>query len=1020
MANILRDEDLRLNVIVNGNQARKELGELSEDTRKLTDRNKELRKEKALLRAEGKKDSAYYKDISKEMKANDVAIKNNEASMKKYKTTLGLTGMTIKELNKEAKLLRTTLANTVPKTAQWKAYNTQLAAVNKQIAVAKGQSVGFAASMGKLGDSFNRYLGLVTAATAVIYGMVAAVSELISGNARLSDSYADVAKTTGMTVEEVKELAAELKKIDTRTARSELLEMSYMAGKLGITGKKNVAGFVEAADKINVALGKDLGGSAEEAVKQIGKLVDIFGIEDKHGLNEGMVKVGSSINAIGMASSASEGYVVEFAKRLAGVAPAANITFAEIAGLAGALDSLGQTSEVSSTVFAQVIPKMFTDTAEFANIANMELDDFTKLLNEDANEAMIRFLEGLGANNAGIGEMATKLDGLGFSGKKSIAVLGVMAKNTEELRRQQTIANEEFEKGTSLQEEFAIKNTNFAASLDKIKKSLAGIFINSSLMNGLDSLVKGFERWLRVPLSQHLEQERIELNMLEIKIQDTNISQEERVKLINELKEAYPEYLGHIDAETVTNNELSKSIEKVNDMLINKIILQKEDENIAEKSLTQAEKQKAFWEKEEALLAKVVELKEKQGVTLTGSVGSQAQYLVEALAKDKSQYVGMGSDTYSLNQAYNDYIIAQSQLTGAKGQTQSALKQKQDLMKKLNPQGSMSTTDIEKLLWGNTNTSSMTEAELNAYMLENVFGSGGIATSTTGGKGGNDDAVEAERLKYEDFNKVYQEHLLKKEEISMEWLKQSNEIAINNRAAQYETDLAALGDNEDAKAELTQKYREDELMHQQAYVQQSLNIAKQEAKKLQDKDGLSSAQQSELNQTLVNIAQLEYKLAELNGKTVDLKLKVNGKPITYDYNYLGVDNRTKKQKINDSEQQDYDTLNKQFGFTGSEDKSLMYGEELLMFAKYESLKVVIANEAAKRRQEIAREEFFQFADMLGSSIDSIAKIKQAASDNEISKVRKDAQAEYDILTQQLDSGIITIDEYNARKVVLKI
>lgn len=136
--------------------------------------------------------------------------------------------------------------------------------------------------------------------------------------AKMSDAYAAVQKTTGLTAEEVKLLNEEFKKMDTRTSREQLNQLAYEAGKLGISGVEAVKGFVAAADKINVALGDELG---EGAMVTIGKLADLFqqttGQLDGKGVEEQMLAIGSAINSLGAASSASEGDMVNFMQRIA-------------------------------------------------------------------------------------------------------------------------------------------------------------------------------------------------------------------------------------------------------------------------------------------------------------------------------------------------------------------------------------------------------------------------------------------------------------------------------------------------------------------------------------------------------------------------------------------------------------------------------------------------------------------------------------------------------------------------------
>ena len=93
--------------------------------------------------------------------------------------------------------------------------------------------------------------------------------------------------------------------------------------RLGITGKKDVLDFVQAADQINIALGEDLG---EGAVKNIGKLANIFGDDKRMGLKQAMLSTASAINELAQNSSASEGNILDFTTRLSAMAKTAGLT----------------------------------------------------------------------------------------------------------------------------------------------------------------------------------------------------------------------------------------------------------------------------------------------------------------------------------------------------------------------------------------------------------------------------------------------------------------------------------------------------------------------------------------------------------------------------------------------------------------------------------------------------------------------------------------------------------------------
>ena len=322
----------------------------------------------------------------------------------------------------------------------------------------------------KMADAANRYFAVITAGIAAVAGAVMTVKQTVEAYAEYDDKLVDVMKTTDLTKMETQALNEEIRKIKTRTAQIELLELARVAGKLGIRGKEDILGFVNATDKIKVALAEDLGGDTEESVRQLGKLVDIFKLDQEFTMEESLLKIGSAMNALGASGTANEGYMLEFTKRVAGVAPTAGITIDKILGIATTLDELGQTSEVSGTAFNQVISNMFKNTADYAHVAGMELQAFTDLMNEDANEALIQLLIGAKGSSDGFGQLAKSLSSLGMDGVRATNVLGVLAANIDQLRENQKFSNEEFVKGNSLLIEFNKKNNSAQANLEKAAK----------------------------------------------------------------------------------------------------------------------------------------------------------------------------------------------------------------------------------------------------------------------------------------------------------------------------------------------------------------------------------------------------------------------------------------------------------------------------------------------------------------------------------------------------------------------
>lgn len=462
----------------------------------------DLKYQRTMLVAAGKKESNEYKNINKRIKELNGSLTQQKDKYETLMGTLNMSAMSFNQLKKCASELKKEL-NSVSKTVdpeRWNRLNNQLKNVQQQMnkvrsgmrnasaEFGKGQSI-FARAFGSL-KKFGPLAILTSAVASAAKKVKQFVAESIPAFREYDDKLADVMKTTGLTKNETELLSKSLRRIDTRTSQNELLDLARVAGKLGLSDKVDVEGFVRAADKINVALSEDLGGNAEEALNQVGKLVDIFNIKQQFGIENSMIRVGSTINELGAASTANEGYIVEFTKRLAGVAPSANISIQNVMGYGATLDQFGQQCETAGTAMSQAITGMFKRTEVYARIANMSLKDFTELLNQDANAAFIAFLKGLKNNNAGMVDLVKNLNDLKMDGTRSVQIIGALAENVDALEQQQKLANKAFSDGTSIIDEFNTKNNTAQARYEKFQKTLQNIKvqIGSVLVPTLDAL----------------------------------------------------------------------------------------------------------------------------------------------------------------------------------------------------------------------------------------------------------------------------------------------------------------------------------------------------------------------------------------------------------------------------------------------------------------------------------------------------------------------------------------------------
>jgi TP901 family phage tail tape measure protein len=381
----------------------------------------------------------------------------------------------IKQLSAAARKLRSDLRQLDPASKEFADGTKRLGEVNKRLHTLTGSLRNSASAWSRFKREAKTVFAGVLAAN-VFQGVQSAISNFFNsatdGAYKLSDALADVRKTTGMMQNEVELLYADLGSIDTRTSRMELLQLARDAGKLGIEGRENIVQFVDAADKINVALGEDLGA---DAIKNIAKLNTLLGASEKYGYGEAMLKTGSALNYLGAKSVAAEGFMVQLAKRLGGVADLADMSIPQVLGIASALDNLGQASEMSATAVQKTLVAIATKSEEAAKIAGVPLKEFKRMVDEDINSAFIAFLKGVNGSG-GLAAIKGNLDLMGLSSERVTQVIGSLASQTELLTAEQEKANTAFEENTSILDEFEIKNTTTAARAEKAWKNLYGQF----------------------------------------------------------------------------------------------------------------------------------------------------------------------------------------------------------------------------------------------------------------------------------------------------------------------------------------------------------------------------------------------------------------------------------------------------------------------------------------------------------------------------------------------------------------
>lgn len=426
------------------------------------------------IRQSEQKVVTLMQQYDKEIDRTNVDIKETKRQMQLVNNTMSnLKTSSIRDLEYSIKALNQQMYGMERGTEQFKQMELKAKQLKAELQAVRAEGVAQESWIKRSADWFNRMQGIALGAVAAISGITFTVKKCVEEYAKMDDEMTNVRKYTGQAAEEVERMNEDFKKMDTRTPRQKLNQLAEDAGRLGITSTAAVEEFVDGADKINVALGDDLG---DKAVSQIGKLAQMFGEDKTKGLRGAMLATGSEVNELAQNSSASAGYLVDFTARVAGVGKQAGFTQAQIMGLASVLDQNMQQDETAATAVQNLLAKMFQDSSKFAKIAGLNVKDFAKTLKEDANGALLQFLAAMRAKG-GFADLAPMFEEMKMDGSRATGVLTVLADKLDDIKTAQNLANEAYSEGTSVLNEFETQNESVQAQLDKASKKFLDLSI---------------------------------------------------------------------------------------------------------------------------------------------------------------------------------------------------------------------------------------------------------------------------------------------------------------------------------------------------------------------------------------------------------------------------------------------------------------------------------------------------------------------------------------------------------------
>ena len=415
----------------------------------------------------------------------NAALEKNEQEIKTLEGNYNRTGKTIVSTGKSIQQLKAAeqeaLSTQEKLRAELAKFDPTLRTTKEKLDAAAAGFKSFSEAAKSAGDA------QVQAGQALSKGsaLIATAGAAAAGAAVSWESdFASVRKTVNGTEEDLAALEEAL--LDMGEAKSadysDLAAIAANAGQLGIA-TENVESFT--ATMADLAETTDM--TADSASSDFAQFANITGMAQ-----DAIGNMGSAVVELGNNLATTESKTVSMAMRIAAAGTQANMSQADILGVAAGLSSLGLEAEAGGTAFSKAISSMLvavetgSDELEgYAEVAGMTAESFAKAFREDAAGAFIQFVQGLSSGSESAIVMLDKLDITEVRLRDTL----LRASNAGDLLTESVeMSNRAWEENTALTNEAAVRYGTTASRMQMLgnRAQRTAIDFGNSLLPALE------------------------------------------------------------------------------------------------------------------------------------------------------------------------------------------------------------------------------------------------------------------------------------------------------------------------------------------------------------------------------------------------------------------------------------------------------------------------------------------------------------------------------------------------------
>ena len=423
------------------------------------------------------------------------AINNQITILKKgnidlQKTMSNLNSAPLESLRRAAEKLKMQIEAAKRGTAEYAQLQAQYKNVTAEINRATGAVDKHNSAWQTTLKNMTAYFGLFQMFS-LIQNKIRTVFDL---NLKFSDQLADIRKVSGLAMQDINKLSLNLAQIDTRTTIEELNSIAYAGAKLGLGqyGIEGLEGFVRAANQVNVALKEDLG---EDALTALSKITEVMGLIPKMGVERSMLATGSAMFQLSATSTATSNNIVEFAKRLTGMARTAGITTDQLLALGSAADSMYLMPEVASTAFNKFISSLQKNHNLIEKNLSIEPGTINNLYKAGrAVDAMVLIFSKM-REKGNMNALQDIFKDLGSDGARLVNVMVTMSQNVDMLKKHLATSAVAFDEATAVTNEYNIQQATANALMERAANVWEKAFVNPE---GVDMVKEMAQAWYQL------------------------------------------------------------------------------------------------------------------------------------------------------------------------------------------------------------------------------------------------------------------------------------------------------------------------------------------------------------------------------------------------------------------------------------------------------------------------------------------------------------------------------------------